>query len=77
VAVPPLLIALPGANTAAPASNRSPTAWINHGWRTENGARWWNGYREPAPQARYFDAVDIASDKTHNAHQNKHYGLDG
>jgi GNAT superfamily N-acetyltransferase len=65
-----------------------PTAWINHGWRTENGARWWNGYREPAPQrnvhnrppvewAGYFDAVDVASDKAHNAHQNKHYGLDG
>lgn len=65
-----------------------PTAWIDHGWRTENGARWWNGYREPAPQrnvhnrppqewASYFDAVDVASDKAHNAHQNKHYGLDG
>ncbi|MFI2437131.1 GNAT family N-acetyltransferase [Streptomyces sp. NPDC018693] len=65
-----------------------PTAWINHGWRTENGARWWNGYREPAPQrnvhnrppaewASYFDAVDVASDKAHNAHQNNYYGLDG
>ncbi|MFI9772748.1 GNAT family N-acetyltransferase [Streptomyces sp. NPDC052415] len=65
-----------------------PTAWINHGFRTESGARWWNGYREPAPQrnvhnrppaewAAYFDAVDVALDKAHNAHQNRYYGLDG
>ncbi|MGZ2361699.1 GNAT family N-acetyltransferase [Streptomyces sp. 372A] len=65
-----------------------PTAWINHGWRTEDGSRWWNGYREPAPQrnvhnrppvewAAYFDAVEVASEKAQNAHQNKHYGLDG
>lgn len=65
-----------------------PMAWINHGWRTENGARWWSGYRESAPQrnvhnrppeewASYFDAVEVALDKAHNAHQNKHYGLDG
>ncbi|MEE1736415.1 GNAT family N-acetyltransferase [Streptomyces sp. BE147] len=65
-----------------------PTAWINHGWRTKEGAQWWNGYREPVPHrnvhnrppaewAAYFDAVDVASDKAHNAHQNSHYGLDG
>lgn len=64
------------------------TAWINHGWRTKDGAQWWNGYREPAPHrnvhnrppaewAKYFDAVDVASDRAHNAHQNNHYGLDG
>ncbi|WP_440581075.1 GNAT family N-acetyltransferase [Streptomyces sp. PT19] len=65
-----------------------PTAWINHGFRTPEGARWWNRYREPAPQrnvhnrppvewADYFDAVNVARDKAHNAHQNGHYGLDG
>ncbi|MFB6984633.1 GNAT family N-acetyltransferase [Streptomyces sp. NPDC056297] len=65
-----------------------PTAWINHGWRTKEGARWWNRYREPAPErnvhnrppaewAVYFDAVNVAADKTHNAHQNSFHGLDG
>ncbi|MGW6202069.1 GNAT family N-acetyltransferase [Streptomyces sp. NPDC055089] len=64
------------------------TAWINHGWRTKEGAQWWNGYREPTPHrnvhnrppaewSAYFDAVDVASDRAHNAHQNNHYGLDG
>ncbi|MFD7552598.1 GNAT family N-acetyltransferase [Streptomyces sp. NPDC059816] len=64
------------------------TAWINHGWRTKDGAQWWNGYREPTPHrnvhnrppaewASYFDAVNVASDMAHNAHQNNHYGLDG
>ncbi|MET8816423.1 GNAT family N-acetyltransferase [Streptomyces sp. NPDC004549] len=65
-----------------------PTAWINHGWRTKRGAFWWNGYAEPAPQrnvhnrppaewAAYFNAVDVAADMAHNAHQNKTYDLDG
>ncbi|MFD7861491.1 GNAT family N-acetyltransferase [Streptomyces sp. NPDC059783] len=65
-----------------------PTAWINHGWRTPQGARWWNGYQEPAPQrnihnrppgewADYFDAVDVAADKAQNAHINTSHGLDG
>ncbi|MFD7861617.1 GNAT family N-acetyltransferase [Streptomyces sp. NPDC059783] len=65
-----------------------PTAWINHGWRTGQGSQWWNGYQEPAPQrnvhnrppsewAEYFSAVDVASHKARNAHQNEHYGLDG
>ncbi|KNE81416.1 hypothetical protein AB0B04_18650 [Streptomyces xinghaiensis] len=65
-----------------------PTAWINYGWRTGQGARWWDGYREPAPErnvhnrppaewAAYFNAVNVASDKAHNAHQDYRYGLDG
>lgn len=26
-----------------------PRAWINHGQRTEEGSRWWDGYHEPDP----------------------------
>ncbi|MFF7953964.1 GNAT family N-acetyltransferase [Streptomyces griseorubiginosus] len=65
-----------------------PTAWINHGWRTTSGSHWWNGYRDPAPErnvhnrppaewAAYFDAVSVAADRAHNAHQNDYYGLHG
>ncbi|MFI1701487.1 hypothetical protein ACH419_36790 [Streptomyces bobili] len=65
-----------------------PTAWISHGWRTKSGSYWWNGYQDPAPErnvhnrppaewAAYFDAVDVASDRAHNAHQNDYYGLYG
>jgi GNAT superfamily N-acetyltransferase len=49
-----------------------PTAWINHGTRSRDGARWWNSYREPDPRrnihnrppgewAAYFDAVEVAA----------------
>ncbi|MGW6202070.1 hypothetical protein ACWF9B_00215 [Streptomyces sp. NPDC055089] len=65
-----------------------PTAWINHGARTREGTWWWNSYRDPDPQrnihnrppaewAACFDAVEVASEKTQNAHQNDFYGLDG
>lgn len=26
-----------------------PKAWINHGYRTDDGSKWWNGYEEPDP----------------------------
>lgn len=26
-----------------------PNAWINHGYRTNDGSKWWNGYDEPDP----------------------------
>ncbi|MFF7858764.1 hypothetical protein [Streptomyces sp. NPDC007904] len=65
-----------------------PTAWINHGARSKEGARWWNSYRDPDPRrnvhnrppgewAVYFDALEVASEKAQNAHQNHRYGLDG
>ncbi|MGW7197680.1 hypothetical protein [Streptomyces chryseus] len=65
-----------------------PTAWINHGGRSPQGARWWNCYSEPAPErnihnrpmaecAQYFDAVPVAIQKARNAYHNKFYGLDG
>jgi hypothetical protein len=25
-------------------------AWINHGWRTQQGLSWWNSYNEPHPE---------------------------
>ncbi|WP_031087945.1 MULTISPECIES: GNAT family N-acetyltransferase [Streptomyces] len=65
-----------------------PTAWINHGWRTKEGALWWDGYRDPAPHrnvhnrppaewAAYFDAVEVAGEMAQNAHQHSFYGLHG
>ncbi|MGW1365007.1 hypothetical protein ACWCQP_47405 [Streptomyces chartreusis] len=65
-----------------------PTAWINQGWRTPEGAQWWNSYREPAPErnihnqppaawATYFNAVDVAADKAQNAHLDNALGLHG
>ncbi|MGW0669884.1 hypothetical protein [Streptomyces sp. NPDC002746] len=33
--------------------------------------------RPPVEWASYFDAVDVAADMAHNAHQNGHYDLDG
>ncbi|WP_330342662.1 GNAT family N-acetyltransferase [Streptomyces sp. NBC_00557] len=65
-----------------------PTAWINHGARSPDGARWWNSYRDPAPHrnvhnrppaewAAYFDAVEVASEKAQIAHLNQYYGLNG
>lgn len=26
---------------------KHPSAWINHGWRTSDGLRWWKSYEEP------------------------------
>ncbi len=26
-----------------------PNAWVNHGYRTNDGSKWWNGYDEPDP----------------------------
>ena len=65
-----------------------PHAWINHGLRTPEGARWWDRYRDPAPErnihnrppgewSAYFDAVDVARDRTHNAYLNREHGLHG
>lgn len=65
-----------------------PTAWINHGARTQEGSWWWDSYRDPDPQrnihnrppaewAVYFDAVEVASEKAQNAHLNAFYGLNG
>ncbi|MFG3207350.1 hypothetical protein [Streptomyces sp. NPDC048192] len=65
-----------------------PAAWINHGARSPDGARWWNSYRDPAPHrnvhnrppaewAAYFDAVEVASEKAQIAHLNRFYGLHG
>jgi GNAT superfamily N-acetyltransferase len=65
-----------------------PRAWINHGARTQEGAGWWDSYRDPDPRrnihnrppaewAVYFDAIEVASEKAQNAHLNTFYGLDG
>ncbi|MEV4333449.1 hypothetical protein AB0K02_23385 [Streptomyces sp. NPDC049597] len=65
-----------------------PTAWIDHGGRTGEGARWWDRYSEPAPErnihnrppsewATYFDAVQVAADKAQNVYTNRFCGLDG
>ncbi|MFE4304860.1 hypothetical protein ACFRR6_02090 [Streptomyces sp. NPDC056891] len=65
-----------------------PTAWIDHGGRTQDGARWWNRYAEPAPErnihnrppdewAQYFDAPVVMAQRSRNAYQNRMNGLDG
>ncbi|WP_327391524.1 hypothetical protein OG728_39320 (plasmid) [Streptomyces microflavus] len=65
-----------------------PTAWIDHGSRTLDGAFWWDRYTDPAPErnihnrppeewARYFDALVVMGQRARNAHQNRRYGLDG
>ncbi|MFD7861620.1 hypothetical protein [Streptomyces sp. NPDC059783] len=65
-----------------------PTAWIDHGGRTEDGARWWDRYAEPAPErnihnrppeewAQYFEAPVVMSQRARNAYHNKMCGLGG
>ncbi|WP_143674981.1 hypothetical protein [Streptomyces sp. ScaeMP-e48] len=65
-----------------------PTAWIDHGGRTEDGARWWDRYVEPAPErnmhnrppeewAQYFEAPVVMAQRARNAYQNRINGLDG
>lgn len=41
-----------------------PNAWINHGFRTREGSRWWNGYEEPAP-SRNVHNVDPDEEPGH------------
>ncbi|MFD9484098.1 GNAT family N-acetyltransferase [Streptomyces sp. NPDC059991] len=65
-----------------------PAAWINHGLRTPEGTKWWNGYRDPAPErnihnrppaewARYFDAREVSANRASNAFFNGLFGLEG
>ncbi|WP_327411192.1 hypothetical protein OG458_42415 (plasmid) [Streptomyces sp. NBC_01281] len=65
-----------------------PAAWVSHRWRSEAGARWWDQYTDPAPErnihnrppsewAAYFNALDVAAQRTRNAYQNKMLGLGG
>ncbi|MFI1203557.1 GNAT family N-acetyltransferase [Streptomyces sp. NPDC020883] len=66
-----------------------PTAWINHGNRSEeDGARWWDRYTDPAPErnihnrppaewAPYFDARSIGRDRATNAFRNRAAGVHG
>ncbi|MGW6144427.1 hypothetical protein [Streptomyces sp. NPDC055140] len=65
-----------------------PSAWVDHGRRTSEGAAWWDRYADPAPErnihnrpfgewAQYFDAVQVAAQRAKNAYQNRYYGLDG
>ncbi|QKZ24286.1 GNAT family N-acetyltransferase [Streptomyces chartreusis] len=65
-----------------------PDAWINHGRRSPDGAKWWDCYREPAPErnihnrppaewAMHFHAVRVAADQAVNHERNRFYGLDG
>jgi hypothetical protein len=55
-----------------------PGAWVNHGWRTPMGLRWWNSYNDPAPErnvhnvhpnegwGEYFSPRAVATDMTEN-----------
>lgn len=65
-----------------------PTAWIDPGARTTEGARWWDRYSAPDPQrnihnrpmhewARYFDATEVSAHKAQNALLNRLNGLNG
>ncbi|MGW6203707.1 GNAT family N-acetyltransferase [Streptomyces sp. NPDC055089] len=65
-----------------------PTAWIDQGGRTPDGARWWDRYGDPAPErnihnrppaewARYFEAPIVMGQRARNAYQNRMNGLDG
>jgi GNAT superfamily N-acetyltransferase len=65
-----------------------PTAWINHGRRSQEGTLWWDRYRDAAPErnvhnrppaqwARYFDPVAVAAERMHNAYLNQYAGVHG
>lgn len=57
---------------------KHPQAWINHGYRTSDGLKWWRRYQEPDPGRnvhnvhpsegwnRYFDPEEVASDVREN-----------
>jgi mRNA-degrading endonuclease RelE of RelBE toxin-antitoxin system len=53
-----------------------PNAWINHGYRTDNGSTWWNRYEEPDPSRNVHN---VAPDETHprlKHHWTKHFDTD-
>ncbi|MFF8617164.1 hypothetical protein [Streptomyces sp. NPDC015350] len=65
-----------------------PTAWIDHGRRTQDEARWWDRYTDPAPErnihnrppaewAAYFEAPAVLGQRAGNAYLNRINGLDG
>ncbi|MFE8940963.1 hypothetical protein ACFYNX_26200 [Streptomyces sp. NPDC007872] len=65
-----------------------PTAWIDHGGRPQDGARWWNRYADPDPArnihnrpprewAQYFEAPAVMAQRARNAYLNRMNGLDG
>ncbi|MBM9624739.1 GNAT family N-acetyltransferase (plasmid) [Streptomyces zhihengii] len=65
-----------------------PQAWINHGSRQPDGARWWDAYTDPAPErnihnrpmsewAAYFPALQVAAHRAANAYRNQELGLYG
>ncbi|EGE39502.1 hypothetical protein GTY83_00425 [Streptomyces sp. SID4928] len=65
-----------------------PTAWIDHGGRTEDGARWWDRYADPAPErnihnrppqewAQYFEAPVVMAQRARNAYENRRLRLEG
>ncbi|EHN71944.1 hypothetical protein SMCF_8637, partial [Streptomyces coelicoflavus ZG0656] len=65
-----------------------PDAWINHGLRTDEGARWWHRYRDPAPERNvhnrptaewtaYFLAPGVDRGPAANRVWNQLFALDG
>lgn len=53
-----------------------PKAWINHGYRTDDGSTWWNKYHEPDPSRNVHNvAPDDYSHKL-DSHWTDHFDKD-
>lgn len=53
-----------------------PNAWINHGYRTDNGSTWWNRYDEPDPSRNVHN---VGPDEQHprlKNHWTSHFDVD-
>lgn len=53
-----------------------PNAWINHGYRTDNGSSWWNGYDEPSPGRNIHNVSPDNHSHGMSSHWTSHFDVD-
>jgi GNAT superfamily N-acetyltransferase len=53
-----------------------PNAWINHGYRTDNGSTWWNKYDEPDPGRNVHNVSPDDHSHRLKKHWTSHFDVD-
>lgn len=53
-----------------------PKAWVNHGFRTNDGSRWWNGYNEPDPGRNVHNVAPDDHSHKLDSHWTDHFDTD-
>jgi len=51
-------------------------AWINHGYRTDNGSTWWNKYEEPDPSRNVHNVAPHTQHPRLKNHWTSHFDTD-